>query len=118
MAGFTPEQLAVDDGALDDFQKLLDRRAEVIAKIDAVTARIVQQEQDPSACSDKESFRRALLEAGTRLEGQNKLLETNLKISLDRLKKRGKELQEGRQSSRAYVPRLSAAEGSFIDKRR
>ena len=117
MAEFAPDQLIGDDGVGEDFFQLFDERTTIIGQIDELTKEI-QSHEDAGVDQEVGLLKRALQEEMMKLQGQNEVVETVVKRSLDRLRDETRKLQSGKQSNRAYIGRARSAEGSFIDKRR
>ena len=117
MAEFAPSQLVEDDAVGDEFLALLDQRAVVISRIDKLDEKIQGQEGDGES-GTLALLKRALAEEMVRVQEDSEVIESLVKRSLGQLRDEAKKLQSGKQSNRAYVGRVSSAEGAFIDKRR
>lgn len=118
MAGFTADELVTDDEVLELIEKLLVSRTEIMGQIDEISTQISLVEGEKAQDPSFEPLQRAIQEVAAGIEAPNEIIERTVKISLENLRERTKKLQDGKQSNRAYAGRISASEGSFIDKRR
>lgn len=116
MAGYTGERFVQEDGAIENFQSLLQKRESIISQVDKLDQQISESRQDPSERETAVIGEIRIL--ATQIIHYNETIEAVAKTALAQLRDETKKVQEGRQSHRAYDGRISPSEGAFIDKRR